>query len=280
MYDFKMNGQIIGGAAETSLNAETISEGLENHSIEYADFFGEFIKAKTSININCIKGEKTFNYTIGIRKDELSGEYVITAWDCDFRDIYVKNLGFKVMSGGNVARAMRAVAEAVVACADDFQDYIDAGYYIGDRMLYLESTIEENTSYIDDAIDEVKDTIDGLAEQDWWDLDMDGIKENISEACSMIADCLNEIGRAGKTFIDDLSDFYECDFGFGDAYSDIPEIDLQGYYSDIEYFNATDAFEGILGYLFETPAEKYAENPDKYEELLSLRDTLFHYLAA
>lgn len=263
MEKINFKGQIIGGAAET-LNVETISEGLNNNVIRYGNFFAEFIKVKTNITLTY----KNLDYTIIIKKDELSREYVVLAWDYELRDIFEKKLGFKTMSGYNVNLAMAALAEAVLACAEDATVYVEGGYFMGNAMAVLESNIDEGVDAVCELIDETKDIIDGIAEQDWWELDEDGIKQQISENCDLIADELRGIAQARENFIKDLSDYYECDFVFGDAYSDEPVVDIYPYYSEISDFDCTQAFEDILDYIFEKGDEK----------MLSLRDTLFHYL--
>lgn len=273
MNEIIFNGQIAGGSAEL-LNVETISEGLKKYVINYSEFFAELIKVKTNITLTF----KNLNYTIIIKKDELSREYVVMAWDYELRDIFEKKLGFKTMSGYNVNLAIAALAEAVLACGQDTKDYIDCGYFMGNAMALLESNIDDNVDTISDLIDETKDIIDDIVDVDWWELDENGIKQQITENCDLIADQLRGIAQARENFIKDLSDYYECDFGFGDAYSDEPVVDIYPYYSEISDFDCTQAFEDILNYLFDTPSEKYNENRDTCETLLSLRDTMFHYL--
>ena len=149
MEKINFKGQIAGGAAEL-LNVETISEGLNNHVINYGEFFAELIKVKTNITLTY----KNLDYTIIIKKDELSGEYVVMAWDYELRDIFEKKLGFKTMSGRNVNYTVMAIAEAVVACAEDATEYIEGGYFMGNAMAVLESNIDEGVDAVCELIDE------------------------------------------------------------------------------------------------------------------------------
>ena len=152
---------------------------------------------------------------------------------------------------------------------------VEESEFLGEGMAKMESVIEDSEKTIKDTIDGIKYLFDDMEDVDWWEIDEDGIKERIADECRLIADKLNEIGQARDNFINDACDYTGCDYGLGDAYCDIPAVDLPGYYGELDSFDATEAFGFILDYLFDDAAAD-----GKLDGVLDFKDTLFHYLVA
>lgn len=280
MEKINANGQIIGGAAELK---NLILGARAKSSVWY------------SINFNYS------HYSISLANGD--GCWSLNVYDDDVKEVIPENpnilrflwgtyqskkinpeyYGFylgRKWCGSLVDRAVEAIINIIGKYEADleWEKLMDESEYIENEKAILESEIDDANSDITDAIEKTKDIIDDIVDVDWWELDDDGIKNEITENCSHIAFALNELAQARENFLTRLSDYTGCDFCFGDAYSDEPVVDIYPYYSEISDFDCTQAFDDILAYLFDAPAKKYGENSGTCENLLSLRDTLFHYL--
>ena len=298
MEKINTNGQIIGGAAETTSIIITKNGAIFHFATPTSAFFEfrdmeltnelcyrevlNYLKKYATNGIDLIVNGENIGYIkystfmpmgLGVGID-------ICLIDGENTEVHSSPSGMKKWcenARNNMAADLKDYIEGLIDDAE-WEQIMDESEFIGNETALLESAIDDANSDITKTIDETKDIIDDIVDVDWWELDEEALKNQIAENCSHISFALNELAQARENFLKRISDYTGCDFGFGDAYSDEPVVDIYPYYAEISDFDCTQAFEDILAYLFDTPSQKYGENSGTCETLLSLRDTLFHYL--
>ncbi len=231
------------------------------------------------------KGEKKLVYASELFAHELTESntywvkvYAVYSERKNRDDRYnFKDMLFEITDGDDVLFSSASITECFAYAGElltkiendaEWEKLLAENEFIGNEMFALENTIDENVEKAKAAMDDAKQLIGGMNDVDWRGRDDDELKKSITNYCGDIAEALIGIAQASQNFLKNCSDFTGCDFTLGDAYSDCPVIAFNNYYDELDQFDCTLAFEQILDDIFENGSD----------EMLDLRDTLYHYL--
>lgn len=267
------NGQIIGGATDFYEIINEMDRALATYCGTTNSKKGMLLIYGSSLN-STVRVEMYANYSNRKNRD---GRYNLI--DFVIRLIDDENV---IVETNTVTDAMELIAENINderadKIDDEWAEILQEAEFISEHQMEMENTIEESEKAIKESIERVERTLDHIEDVDWWELDEDGIKDEIAGECRLISEKMNEISEARDKFVNDVSDYTGCCYGLGDAYCDIPGIDFPGYYCELDEFDAAEAFQDVLDDLFKR-YEK--EEADRMSGALDFKDTLYHYLIA